>query len=70
MGLVSKSQMTKRIQRLRKKFASQAEMAEHFECSPQHMNDVVHGKRSPGPNILRVMGLKRVVAYAPESEDE
>lgn len=33
--------------------------------SPQHVNDVLNGRRDPGPGVLIPLGLQKIVTYAP-----
>lgn len=47
------------------KVGGQKAWAAQFGLSPQHVNDVVHGRREPGPGVLIPLGLQRVVSYAP-----
>lgn len=47
------------------KVGGQKAWATQYGLSPQHVNDVVHGRREPGPGVLIPLGLQRVVTYAP-----
>jgi len=31
--------------------------------STSHLNDVLRGRRKPGPKIIRALGFKKVVSY-------
>jgi len=38
-----------------------AKLAEAIGVSPQHISDVKHGHRGPGPKVLAYYGLEKVV---------
>lgn len=38
-------------------------VAPRFGVTPQYLHDLVMGKRSPGPKILKALNLKRYVIY-------
>jgi hypothetical protein len=42
---------------------SQKEAASKIGISAQYMNDLMRGRRSPGPAVLETMKLKRVMVY-------
>jgi hypothetical protein len=42
---------------------SQAAFAEKHIISLQYVNDVLRGRREPGPIILNALGLERIVTY-------
>lgn len=41
----------------------QAKLAETLEVSLSYLNDILRGRREPGPKILAALGLERVVTY-------
>ena len=47
----------------RLKTQSQYQFATQHRLSPSYVNDVVHGRRKPGPAILRALDLKKVEYY-------
>lgn len=42
---------------------SQKELAYYLGISASYMNDLVRGRREPGPKVLKAMMLERVVCY-------
>lgn len=54
------------IDRLRAAIAkagSQAAFAEMYGLSAAYVNDVINGRREPGPAILEALGVEKVVTY-------
>lgn len=53
------------IKLLRKKQngRSAAELARELGISPPHISDIFHGRRDPGDETLRTLGLRRVIHY-------
>lgn len=45
------------------KAGGQRTWAAAVSISPPHVNDVLHGRREPGPAICRALGVERVVTY-------
>lgn len=43
---------------------SQYQWATRHKLSPQYVSDVLHGRRMPGPGMLKAMGLNKVTLYA------
>lgn len=41
-------------------------LAKRLKLSPAHVSDVRHGKRHPGPTVLRHLGLRKVVTITYE----
>lgn len=41
--------------------------AERFGCQLHHIGAILRGERSPGPKVLRGLGLVRAYVEAPES---
>jgi hypothetical protein len=39
---------------------SQKELAERAKITPQHLCDILKGRRSPAPGILVILGLEKV----------
>lgn len=43
------------------------EYAASIKCSPSYLSDILHGRRAPGPKVLKALGLDRgietVVTY-------
>lgn len=48
----------------------QAGFARRADVSQAYVADLLAGKRSPGPKILRAMGLERVTMYRPVSGED
>lgn len=42
----------------------QARFAKSAGCSQAYVADILAGKRSPGPKILKALGFKKVIRYA------
>lgn len=42
---------------------SQVELANKLEVSPAYLNDVLRKNRFPGPKILDMLGMEKVVLY-------
>ncbi|MBA8915078.1 MULTISPECIES: helix-turn-helix domain-containing protein [Methylorubrum] len=54
------------IERLKSRVAervSQQAVAVEAGVSPQHLNDVLHGKRDIGPAMLALLGVQRDVRF-------
>lgn len=49
---------------------SQVAAAARLGVSVQHVNDILHGHRKPGPKILKALGLKKVVSYVRQEVEE
>ncbi len=48
-----------------KREGGQSAWAKRHDMTPQHVFDVLHGRRGPGGRILAALGLRRVVSYEP-----
>lgn len=44
---------------------TQAQVAEAFKVSGQHVSDILSGRRNPGPKVLSVLRLRKVVGDSP-----
>lgn len=44
---------------------SQAEWAKANGLSAAYVNDILNGRRSPGPKLLSILGLEKTVTYSP-----
>lgn len=44
-------------------FETQSEAAESLGIKSQYLNDILHGRRQPGPTVLRALGLARETHY-------
>lgn len=42
---------------------SQASFAAQNKLSPPYLNDVLSGRREPGPAILKALGMEKIVSY-------
>lgn len=51
------------LRELVKKYGSQKAVAEKLHVSPQYLNDVLKGKRQPGPAFTDALGYERIVKY-------
>ena len=43
----------------------QAAWARRYRVSSPYITDILYGRRSPGPKVLRALGLRAVITYAP-----
>jgi hypothetical protein len=41
----------------------QQQAAHRLGISPAYLNDVLHGRREPGPKLLGSLGMRRVTMY-------
>lgn len=41
----------------------QTDFAKAHKLSTSYVNDCLHGRRKPGPKILKSLGLKAVISY-------
>lgn len=51
------------VKLLRQSPLKQIELARAIGVSPQYLSDVLHGRRAPGPAILRYLKLTKRVIY-------
>lgn len=42
---------------------SQAEIAREIGCTRQYINNVLKGRKPPGPELLRFLGLRKRPGY-------
>lgn len=56
------------LKRRAQKLGSERKLAESFGVSYAYMNDVIRGKRRPGPKILARMDLREVRFYVLKGE--
>lgn len=45
------------------RLGSQRALAKELGVGEPYLSDVIHGRRDPGPKILKALGLERVVSY-------
>ena len=43
--------------------STQLSLAKRLEVSPAYLNDVLKGKRLPGPSVAEKLGFKRVIMF-------
>ena len=60
---LSKAHVLEMLRRKARTAGSQKALAEALGVTPAFLSDVLHGKREPGPTMLRALGLRRVVVY-------
>lgn len=58
-GRMDKTSVIKRLQRLVDEHGSQKEAASSIGIKPSYFNDVLQGRREPGPKILGALGLRK-----------
>jgi hypothetical protein len=59
----------RRLHKYIKSHGNQKKAAAALGVSSQYLNDVILGKRDPGPKILTRLGLKRVPRYEDSRAD-
>ena len=59
----------KRLKKYIEGYPSQAQAAAALDISPQYLNDVMAGRRDPGPKLLKGLGIKRVPHYEDSGAD-
>lgn len=42
---------------------TQQQFAQEHGVSAQHVSDILSGRRDPGPRVLAILGLTRVITY-------
>lgn len=52
-------QVIKQLKQYVDAHGSQLAAAKSIDCTPPYLNDVLRGKRSPGPKILKALGLQK-----------
>ncbi len=63
--------MLEKIREMAKEYSgAQKDMASRFGCSPQFINDLVHGRRSITDAVAIPLGYKRVVIFVPIDGEE
>lgn len=58
MKTLTKDDVVKAI-RERMKDLTAREFAKSIGVSPQYLNDVLHGRRAPGPSILKALNIQQ-----------
>lgn len=48
---------------------SQDALAKKLKVSPAYINDILHGRREPGPAVYRPLGFERIVRYEKTNGD-
>jgi len=59
-----------RLIELTSEVGSQKGLANIIGISAQHMNDIIKGRRMPGPKVLDFFGLKKEITYSLEPWEE
>lgn len=62
---MNRAELSAELRRRAEAAGSQAALAAEIGVSPQHLGDLLAGKREPGPRLLARLGLVRVVSYEP-----
>ena len=47
---------------------TQKRLSEYLGVTQQYVNDIIHGRRSPGDSILKPLGLQKVICYKEREE--
>lgn len=63
MHMITRDELTARIQAAVKVAGSQRALAKQWDVSPSYVTDLLRGLRDPGPKILDALGIERVVTY-------
>ncbi len=66
--LYSKDDVLAMLRRRAAALGSHRALATALRVTPPYLSDVFHGKREPGPTVLRRLGLRRVVMFARAKE--
>lgn len=66
---MTRQAVIRRIQKYIEGHPTQTQAAVTLGISPQYLNDVIQGRREPGPKLLKALGLKRVPHYEDASAD-
>lgn len=61
--MITRDDLAVRIRAAVKAAGSQRALARQWEISPSYLTDLLRGLREPGPKILEVLGVERVVMY-------
>lgn len=49
--------------RQRTKDRTRSAVAADLKIQPSYLSDILNGRRGPGPQVLRALGVERVVSY-------
>lgn len=60
---MTQARIWQRLDTLRKQHGTRAKAAAAIGISAQYFSDILNGKRTPGPKVLRALGLKRVTTF-------
>lgn len=63
MATLSKVALLERLRRKAARAGSQKALAGALGVTEAYLSEVLHGRREPGPTMLRALGLRRVVVY-------
>lgn len=56
------------LAKLREEAGGTRALAESLELSASYVSDVLNGRRAPGPDFLKALGMRRVVRYVGEGK--
>lgn len=65
---LTRRQVIQRIRKVCAALATQADAAKALGVSAQYLNDVLAGRREPGPKILKKLRIRKIIDYQPLSE--
>ena len=66
--LMTEDQFCRRLKALVRGFASQKRAAQCWGISQAYLNDVLQGRRHPGPKLLQALGYVRDIGYRKEKQ--
>jgi DNA-binding transcriptional regulator YdaS (Cro superfamily) len=70
MAEFTEEQVVAEVAALRDKLGGVRALARHLGVSPSYVSDVMTGRRAPGPDFLKAVGIRKevVVRYVREEE--
>jgi Helix-turn-helix len=60
---VTEAQVLQKVKRYVANFESQKLAAAALDISPQHLSDILSGRRAPAESLLAAIGVKRALTY-------
>lgn len=70
MKELSKDEFFDLLQEEVEKAGTQRQAAKQLGVTYAHLNDVLQGRKEPGPKVARALGYKAVINYSYQSDDE
>jgi hypothetical protein len=70
MKYITRGDIIKHVYKLIKELGSQELVAKYFNVSQSYISDIISGKRGPGEQIPKTLGLKKITVYVEDKSDE